>query len=135
MRPNGAKAAAWMRRWSLEGRTGVQGYCLRTCREAWGLPGDEASAIKEWHSIPADNRFKTRWSQIPVGAPVFFEGGEFGHVALASGIPGFVWSTDAPKADRIGLVHMSWFARRWRYRYLGWADQFQNQKLPLKGRP
>lgn len=127
---SGWAAAARMHKWSKEGRTGVAGYCLKICREAWNLPPDEISAIKEWESIPPRHRHKVRWALIPIGYPVFFEGGEFGHVAIQSQFPGFVWSTDAPTKDRIGLVHVSFFRRKWRYRYLGYSTQFQNRTLP-----
>lgn len=131
MRANGKLAAATMRKWSRDGRTGVRGYCLKVCRQAWDLPPDEPSAIEEWHSIPAKYRHKVRWSVIPVGMPVFFEGGKHGHVAIASALPGFVWTTDAPKVDRIGLVHISYFRRKWGYRYLGYSSYFQGKPLPL----
>lgn len=116
--------------WKRNKRAGLKGYCLRTCREAWDLPADQPSAIKEWESIPAKYK-NTDWRKAPVGAPHFWAGGEYGHVAIQSRWRGFVYSTDAPIADRVGTVNIGWFRKRWGYRYLGWAKSFQNERLPL----
>lgn len=134
MKASGRAAANQMRVWCLEGKQGVKGWCLRFCRTAWGLPGDEASAIAEWNSIPVGYR-KTDSTKAPIGAPHFWAVGEHGHVALQSGKAGWVWSTDAPVADKIGLVPVSWFEKYWGAKYLGWSTQFQNQMLPLKEMP
>lgn len=131
MRKKGRDAAEWMRLASKAGMTGVQGWCLRTCRNAWSLPADNPSAILEWKSIPAEKK-NNKWWLAPVGAPHFWEGGEFGHVAIQSGLKGYVWSTDAPVPDKIGRVSIFWFGKRWNYKYLGWSSEFQNKPLPSK---
>ena len=134
MKTSGRQAASVMRSWSLEGKQGVKGWCLRACRSAWDLPGDEASALKEWQSIPS--QFKSNDpAKAPIGAPHFWHVGQHGHVALQSGTFGFVWSTDAPKSDRVGLVPLEWFVKHWGAEYLGWSSQFQNCNLPLKEKP
>ena len=127
----GTEAVRWMWLTSKANATGFAGWCLRTCRRAWGLPSDETSAIKEWNSIPASKK-STKWWLAPTGAPHFWSGGEFGHVALQSGVKGFVWSTDAPVNDKIGKVRIGWFKKHWGYKYLGWSKEFQNKQLPLK---
>ena len=134
MRLSGRQAANMMRHWSLEGKQGFAGYCLRACRTAWDLPGDELSAIAEWESIP--KKYKNYNSTLaPIGAPHFWKIGEFGHVALQASSWGFVWSTDAPKRDLVGLVPVEWPEKRWGAEYLGWSQQFQNVLLPLKEMP
>lgn len=133
MKRNGRLAAAQMRVWSLVGKRGVAGWCLKTCRQAWDLPSDDASAIAEWNSIP-DERKHPGDRNPPIGAPCFWAVGEFGHVALAASKPGHVWSTDAPTKDRIGIVPIVWFKLHWRAEYLGWAEEFQGAKLPLEPR-
>lgn len=130
MRKNGKEAIMWMRVMRKENLGGFKGWCLRTARYAWELPADQPSAIKEWESIPAKYK-STKWWKAPIGAPHFWAGGEFGHVALQSAFKGFVWGTDAPNVDKVGRVHMSYFSRKWGYEYLGWSSQFQNVKLPL----
>lgn len=130
MRANGTAAAAYMRDLAKQGAGGVKGLCLKTCRLAWGLPGDEESAIKEWESIPARFRHSDPMTA-PVGAPHFWAIGKYGHVALQAAHEGFVWSTDLPTNDRVGLVHIDLPAKKWRAKYLGWSSQFQNTILPL----
>lgn len=130
MRKNGAAAVAYMAALAHANAAGVAGYCLKTCRLAWGLPADETSAIKEWQSIPAKYRH-TDPMKAPVGAPHFWSVGKYGHVALQAEHEGFIWTTDLPKNDHIGLVHIDTPARRWRAKYLGWSSQFQNKTLPL----
>ena len=126
----GKQAVKWMWRESKKGTTGFAGWCLRTCRTAWDLPADQPSALKEWQSIPADMK-STKWWLAPAGAPHFWIGGKHGHVALQSGIKGFVWSTDAPVNDKIGKVSIFWFEKNWNYVYLGWSKEFQNVVLPV----
>lgn len=109
------------------GKTGFQGWCLKTCREAWGLPSDQPSAIKEWQSIPAERRHKT--GQAPLAAPHFWAIGAFGHVALQAKHPARVIGTDSPTADKVGVVELGWFAKRWGAKYLGWSCEFQNRKV------
>lgn len=132
MRKTGKDAVRWMWLHSKAGTTGFEGWCLKTCRKAWDLPADQPSAIEEWFSIPPEKRVDKKWWLAPTGAPHFWAGGKFGHVALQSGVKGFVWSTDAPVGDRIGKVRITWFKKRWGYTYLGWASEFQNKQLPLK---
>jgi hypothetical protein len=125
----GRQAVAYMWRESRKGSTGFAGWCLRTCRIAWGLPSDQPSAIREWESIPLSKKSR-KWWLAPVGAPHFWAGGKFGHVALQSGVKGYVWSTDAPVNDKVGKVKLGWFKKNWNYTYLGWSREFQNVQLP-----
>lgn len=135
MQKSGRAVAQRMRQWSKNGVTQllgrpIEGHCLMTCRLAWDLPGDEESAILEWNSIDPSHKFKTRFSRIPTGFPIFWEGGKYGHVAIKSSVPGMVWSTDLPETGKIGLVRISTVKNRWGYKYLGWSDVFQNRLLP-----
>lgn len=135
MRNSGAAAAAYMRDLARNGASGVKGMCLKTCRLAWGLPADEPSAIEEWRSIPLKHRHSDKLTAA-VGAPHFWGpknklSGRFGHVAIQAEHEGFVWTTDLPTPDRVGLVHIDLISKRWGMPYLGWSSQFQNQILPL----
>lgn len=112
--------------------TGLKGWCLRTCRKAWGLPADQGSAIREWESIPA-NRKSRKWWKAPAGAPHFWAVGEHGHVALQSRIKGRVWTTDAPTMDKVGTVSLRWFRKHWGATYLGWSWELNNERLPIRG--
>lgn len=132
MRKSGFEAVAYMETLAKKGATGVKGFCLRTCRLAWGLPADQPSAIKEWESIPAKFR-NTNPNTAPVGAPHFWRGGKYGHVALQAEHEGYVWTTDLPVPNKVGLVDIDVINRKWRYTYLGWSSSFQNNALPLRG--
>lgn len=130
MRKNGMAAVAYMRDLAKSNATGVKGFCLRTCRLAWGLPADQPSAIKEWESIHPAFRHKDP-NKAPVGAPHFWKGGKYGHVALQAEHEGYVWTTDLPVPNKVGLVDIAFINKKWRYTYLGWSEQFQNANLPL----
>lgn len=112
----------------MNGQTGFAGWCLRTCRQAWGLPGDENDAISEWNSIPKEHRH-TDPMAAPVGAPHFWKIGKHGHVALQALVAGRVISTDAPEKDLVGIVTLDWFEVHWGAQYLGWATEFQNKNI------
>jgi len=132
MRNNGASAALYMGALARNNAGGVKGLCLRTCRLAWGLPPHRPSAIEEWNSIP--NAYKRNDpTRAPIGAPHFWSVGKYGHIAIQAEHEGFVWSTDAPKTDRVGLVDITWFSRNWRAKYLGWSLYLNGQILPLAG--
>lgn len=130
MRTSGAKAALYMGSLARKGATGVEGYCLRTCRLAWDLGSDQGSAIAEWNSIP-DKFKRTDPMKAPVGFPHFWKGGDFGHVALQAEHEGYVWSTDLPFVNHVGLIDIHLVEKRWGYKYLGWSLQFQNKILPV----
>ena len=142
MRKNGVIAAAYMRDLAMHGATGVRGLCLRTCRLAWGLPGGTPSAIAAWREVPIDHRHADP-TTAPVGAPHFWTGNygglkQYGHIALQAEHEGYVWSTDAPISNKVGMVDLLWFETHWSNRlagrrctYLGWTDMLQGQHLPL----
>ena len=130
MRKHAIEAVKYMKELSANKAGGVQGMCLKTCRLAWGLPADEQSAIKEWDSIPDKFRHSDPMTA-PVGAPHFWKVGKFGHIAIQAEHEGFVWTTDLPEKDRVGLVHIDTVSKKWKAKYLGWSSQLQNQVLPL----
>lgn len=125
-----AQAVAYMKDLAQNNATGVKGFCLRTCRLAWGLGSDEGSAIAEWNSIP-DKFRNSDPNTAPIGAPHFWKGGKWGHVALQAEHEGYVWTTDLPVVNKVGLVDIRFINKKWGYKYLGWSSQFQNKKLPL----
>lgn len=129
MRKSGLEAAAYMAGLSKKGATGVKGLCLRTCRLAWDLPGGSPSAIAEWNEIPAKYK-NTDPDKAPIGYPHFWKVGKYGHVALQAEHEGYVWSTDAPVSNKVGLVDILWFSKHWRAQYLGWSSYFRGHELP-----
>jgi len=133
-RITGKQAFSNMNIWRLNEKNGFLGYCHRTCQNAWGLPKKYASAIDAWNHIPKQHRH-TDPTKAPIGAPHFWEGGAYGHVALQSDKKDIVIGTDAPRPNYIGLEHMSFFHNNWGKKYLGWASQYNGVDLQLKDMP
>lgn len=152
MRKTGTVAADWMRNQYIsdattlkdENRKGrddyivdIHGYCQRACRQAWGFTSGGASAIDEWNSIPAKYRH-TDPRQAPVGAPHFWRGGTptatypkgAGHVAIQAHYKDYIWSTDIPSDNHIGVVHGAYLKNQWtNLTYLGWSSYFCGANL------
>lgn len=131
-RLNGVQAVTNMRK--LEGKSGYKGWCHRTCQNAWKLPVKYASAIDAWNHVPLKHRH-TDIKNAPVGAPIFFEIGKFGHVVLQSDKKGYVIGTDSPTKDYVGEVRLSWFQKNWGVKPLGWASQYNDVNLRMKRMP
>lgn len=129
---NGVRAVANMRK--LEGKSGFKGWCHRTCQNAWKLPVKYASAIDAWNHIPKEHRH-TDLENAPIGAPIFFKIGRYGHVVLQSDKKGYVIGTDSPKKDYIGEVPLTWFKKNWGVEPLGWASMYNDVKLNMKRLP
>lgn len=134
MKKTGRQAANQMKRWAEQGRTGVKGLCLKTCREAWGIGAKYPSAIVAWRNTPVSHRF-TDPKKAPIGACHFYEGGKYGHIVIQSDKKNRVWGTDLPTTDKVGLHTRNLPTRKWGYKYLGWTDWLNGQKLPLKDMP
>jgi hypothetical protein len=99
--------------------------CLQQVREWWGVPSKYPSAISAWRNA----RYK--YSGVPPkGAPVFYSGGQYGHVAFSLG-NGYVRSTDAAGTGRVGTVPLNWFKANWGYTYLGWTRDLNGVTLPF----
>ena len=130
----GSQAYAHMNQWLLQHKQIAVGYCHKTCQDAWGLPVRYSSAIDAWNHIPKNHRH-TDMSKAPVGAPVFFAGGLYGHVAMQSDRVGVLISTDAPSAGYIGKVHTDYFTTKWGKELLGWASQYNDIDLQLGKMP
>jgi hypothetical protein len=71
----------------------------------------------------------------PAGAPVYWGGGTFGHIALSVG-GGSVRSTDWPEKGRVGEVSIDRLTRAWNKPYRGWSGDFAGVPIPgLGGTP
>lgn len=120
----GAKAVAYARTitsWPV-------GYCLKYVRTCFGIPGKYGSAIIAW------NNAKYRHgpsSAVPVGVPVFFRGGRYGHVAISVG-NGKCRSTDYPRRGVVSEVAISTLAKNWNYPYLGWTEDLNGVRVYTK---
>lgn len=130
----GIQAANTMKRWHEQGKSGVKGLCLKTCREAYGIAARFSSAIISWNRTP--NKYKNKdWRKAPVGALHYYEGGRFGHIVIQSDKRNKVWGTDLPITDKIGFHHRSLPVTRWKYKYLGWTNWLNGRQVKLTKMP
>lgn len=131
---NGNQAYAHLHAYMIQHKTGFRGLCHKTCQDAWGLPARYAGAIQAWEAIP--NQYKHQnINAAPVGAPVFYSGGQWGHVALMTKKAGIVISTDAPTSGFIGEVPYDWFKTHWDKKYLGWSSYYNGKELNFLSMP
>ena len=125
---SGREAANQMQQWHIANKSGVKGFCLKICRQAWGIRAKYPSAISSWNNTPKKNKF-TDPMTAPIGATHFWKGGKFGHVAIAADKPGYVWSTDLPIKDKIGRIYYTDVDKKWGYKYLGWTNKLNGVDL------
>lgn len=133
-RLTGLQAYNNLKKLMVNHKSGVQGYCHKTCQNAWGLPVKYASALDAWNNIPSKAK-NTDPTKAPIGAPHFFDGGHYGHVVLQSDKKGIVIGTDAPTANYVGEVPLVWFSKHWGKKYLGWSSVYNDEVLQLKDMP
>lgn len=130
----GKVAFSHMNVWRLQNKVIRIGICHKTCQDAWGLPVKYASAIDAWNHVPKNHRH-TDPTKAPIGAPHFWSGGSFGHVALQSNRKGYVLTTDAPNPGHVGEVKLTYFPKYWGKKYLGWASMYNDVELQLEDMP
>jgi len=106
------------------------GMCLYEVQDAFQSGHQFPSAIAQWRGAkrrhPGDRT-------PPVGAPVYFSGGQHGHIAIYIG-NGKVRSTDAGGAGKMATVSIDWFQRYWGYAYLGWTSDIAGRDIEFADR-
>lgn len=139
------EALAWMRARSKEpfgkattpsGNWG--GYCQSDCRQSYGLPSLFGSAWSQWLGLDDEDRHTGKIEDAPVGAPLFFRGGTYGHVMLAAnpfkdGRPG-AWSNDLVQYGMIDKVARTAPVIHWGQQYVGWGSSLNGYDLELKAK-
>jgi hypothetical protein len=122
---SGAEALANARRV----HTYPAGYCLKYVRaEAWQIGGLYGSAIDAWHG--AVNRHPGDRTA-PVGAPLFYSGGQYGHIVINTEAPKYMRGTDMPSTGEVSESDIDWPVRHWGQTYLGWAEDLNGVDLPI----
>lgn len=101
------------------------GYCLKYVRTCFGIASKYPSAISAWNN--AKHRHGPT-SAVPVGVPVFFRGGRYGHVAISVG-NGKCRSTDYPRRGVVSEVAISTLAKNWNYPYIGWTEDLNGVRV------
>jgi hypothetical protein len=103
-----------------------KGMCLKYTRTWLEIPSLQPDAISAWNKAnvkhPGDRN-------PPAGAPVFYKGGQYGHIALSMG-GGKIRSTDCTSTYDVSTVDLSWCENHWGYPYLGWTEDLNEVKIP-----
>ena len=107
------------------------GMCQKFVRDqCWRVPSLYGSAIEAWNGArekhPGDRT-------PPEGAPVYYEGGQYGHAVLFC--HGGIRSTDCHSSGYVSDTDLAWPERAWGYRYLGWTGDINGVDLPLGQAP
>lgn len=105
----------------------ASGMCLQWVRDkAWGVGSYYGSAIDAWNGA-ADKHPGDR--NPPLGAPLFYRGGQYGHVVIARADD--QRGTDCTTTGRVSAAALSWPETAWGYAYLGWTGDLNGVDLPL----
>lgn len=100
------------------------GKCLWECQEIYPTNHWYPSAWSQWQNAKKRHNGK----KAPVGAPMYYRGGQYGHVVLYVG-DGMVRSTDAGGSGKMATVPIEWFQRAWGYEYVGWSEDLGGKMI------
>jgi N-acetylmuramoyl-L-alanine amidase len=103
------------------------GMCLMYTRTWLDIDSKYPSAIAAWEAAKGKHR-KDR--SPPRGAPVFYAGGNYGHIALSLG-KRRIRSTDCRSSGRVTDTVLSWPEHAWGQRYLGWTETLNGVAIPF----
>jgi hypothetical protein len=108
------------------------GMCLKYVRaEAWEIGSLYGDAIDAWYGA-VDRHPGDRTP--PLGAPMFYEGGNHGHIVLCvKSDADEMRSTDMPNSGVVSENDVDWPVRNWGVTYLGWTGDLNSVDLPLDG--
>ena len=110
--------------------------CLSLARQARALPGVYPDAQSAWDSAHRKHPLnEASFRNVPRGAPLFFRGGEWGHVATYAGRTKdqihVCWSNDAYVRGGVSLVPVDFFSKNWGFELLGWTEDLNGYDLKL----
>ena len=105
----------------------ASGMCLQWVRsKCWLLGSYFPDAITAWNGA----EFKHPGDRTPpLGAPLFYRGGQYGHVVIARAED--MRSTDCTSTGRVSPAAIGWVEDHWGYTYLGWTGDLNGVRLPL----
>lgn len=106
------------------------GMCLMYVRTWLEIGSRDPSAIAAWDNATGKHHDDRN---APLGVPMFFAGGRYGHIVLSGPDVGgkqIVRSTDVPSSGNVSSVDVGWFERNWGYRYLGWTETLNGVAIP-----
>lgn len=109
-------------------QTNKVNMCLWECQEIYPTNHWYPSAIQQWYNAKHKHTSKRN---IPIGAPIYYEGGQYGHVVLYVG-DGMVRSTDAGGRGKMATVPLEWFQAAWGYKYVGWSEDLGGKMIDFE---
>jgi hypothetical protein len=112
-------------------KTNRVGMCLQYVRTWLEIPAGNPSAIAAWNAAKrkhVNGRDKDAQSP-PRGAPVFWGGGKYGHIALAVNND-LGRSTDTTRAGQVSTQNGNWWRVNWNKPYLGWTEDLNGVDIP-----
>lgn len=102
------------------------GYCLNFVWHCTDYPdvAGLGTANEAWSRAAQ----KVSTGNPPAGAPVYWAGGKYGHIAVSIG-NGYVRSTDWPSKGRVGTVKITTLTSQWGLKYRGWSRDYAGQPI------
>jgi len=104
------------------------GMCLKYVRTWWEVNSLYGSAIEAWNGArdkhPGDRT-------PPDGAPLFYRGGNYGHIVIGDVHHQGQRGTDCHSSGDVSDEDIAWVERTWGYEYLGWTGDLNGVTLPL----
>jgi len=102
------------------------GMCLKYVRTWLGIGSKEPDAITAWNNAKVKHKGD---QNPPKGAPVFWSGGQYGHIALAID-NSHGRSTDTTSSGKVSTQEGNWWKNNWGSKYLGWTEDLNGVKIP-----
>lgn len=103
------------------------GMCLKIVRTWLEIPSHYGSADDAWYGAKKKHSGDRN---PPKGAPVFYLGGEHGHIALSLGTDDDIRSTDCSSSGKVASTYLDWPDDRWGHDYVGWAEDLNGVTIP-----
>lgn len=127
---------AFIRKQNTSGSRSWYRMCLSLARQSRGLPGVYPDAQTAWSAAIDKHPTRTNvFRNVPRGAPLFYKGGTWGHVATYAGRTKdqvhICWSNDAKVRGGVSLVPIDFFEKHWGYPLLGWTGDLNGYNLKL----
>lgn len=100
----------WLAHQSQHPERNWAGLCLRSAREAWGLPVLAPSARDWWGHVVVNHRHHSLPKDVPAGAMCYANIGRYGHAWIA-GHNGLGWTVDYRRRgwiDRAPMALSAW---------------------------
>lgn len=103
------------------------GLCLAFVRGCWAMP---LTGTPDANAAWTKAKHKQKYGTPPAGAPVYWQIGQHGHIAISAG-NNRCYSTDIHTFGRVSLVPLVEIQSKWGAHYRGWSTDYCGHALPL----